>query len=287
MDIAIDIGGTKLAAARIERGDIVARRMAPTPDDDPDALIDALATLCDDWISPARMIAIAVTGVFRNGHVYAVNKKIITRWDGYPLAKRLAQRFGAEKVYRFLNDAVAACWAEYWMRRQRSRSMIYVTVSTGVGGGLVIDGKLVLGAGGKAGHFGHIPIAWEPRCGCGRDGCVEALASGQAIAREASALLGRPVDARWVFEHLDRMAELQPIVDASASAIAGMLDRLEMVVDMDLVVIGGGVGLASGYLDMVRSNLGSERHFAVEPALLGPDSGLSGVARWASDTPSS
>ncbi len=281
MDIAIDIGGTKLAVARLDRGDIVDQRTAPTPDDDPDSLIEALAMLCDDWIPPAGMIAAAVTGIFRNGRIYAVNKDIITRWDGYPLAERLAGRFGTDKTYRFLNDAVAACWGEYWARHQRSRSMVYVTISTGVGGGLVMDGKLILGAGGKAGHVGHVSIESEPRCGCGRNGCVEALASGLAISREASALLGRPVGARWVFEQLDRMPELRPIVEASAKAIARLLDQLEMVIDMDLVVIGGGVGLAPGYLDRIRSNLGPERHFTIEPALLGPDSGLLGVARWA------
>lgn len=282
MDIALDIGGTKLSAARVSLGNIIEQRTTATPGDDPDALIAALADLCDGWISEAAVISTAVTGVFRDGHIHAVNKAIISNWHGYPLQQRLAKRFGTDKTYRFLNDAVAACWGEYLARQTRPSSMIYLTVSTGVGGGMVIHGRPVIGAAGKAGHFGHVSIAPGPRCNCGRDGCVEALASGRAISKQASTLLKRPVDAKWVFKNLDRMPELRPIVETSAKAIAKLLDRLDMIVDTELVVIGGGVGLAPGYLDLVRKAIRPDQTMAIEPALLGTNSGLIGVAKWAS-----
>lgn len=281
MDIALDIGGTKLAAANVSQGEIIEQRTTATPGDDPDALIATLVDLCDGWITEAAVISTAVTGVVRDGHVHAVNKAIISNWDGYPLQRRLAERFGADKAYRFLNDAVAACWGEYLARQPRPSSMVYLTISTGVGGGMVIHGRPVLGDGFKAGHFGHVSIASVPLCGCGRLGCVEALASGRAIAEQASALLKRSVDARWVFQELDRMPELKPIVEGSANAIARLLDQLDMIVDTDLVVIGGGVGLAPGYLDLIREAIRPDQVLAVEPALLGVESGLVGVAKWA------
>ena len=280
MDIALDIGGTKLAVARVKDGKIVERRTTPTPGDDPDALIAALVDLCDGWTAEAGVISGAVTGVVRDGHVVAVNKNLISNWHGYPLQRRLAEHFGPDKVYSFLNDAVAACWGEYLARGPQPSSIAYLTISTGVGGGLVIHGRPVVGAAGKAGHVGHVSIASTPLCGCGRHGCVEALASGRAISEQASALLDRPVDAEWVFDELDRTPELAPIVEASASAIAKLLDQLDMIVDMDLVVVGGGVGLAPGYLDRVRKAVGPEKDFAIEPALLGANSGLIGIAKW-------
>ena len=280
MDIALDIGGTKLAVARIKDGEIVERRTTPTPGDDPDALIAALVSLCDGWTAEAGVISSAVTGVVRDGHVVAVNRNLISNWHGYPLQRRLAEHFGADKIYRFLNDAVAACWGEYLARKPRPSSMIYLTISTGVGGGLVIHGRPVVGAAGKAGHVGHVRVASTPPCGCGRHGCVEALASGLAISEQASALLDRPVDAKWVFDELDRTPELMPVVDGSAKAIAVLLDQLGMIVDADLVVIGGGVGLAPSYLDRIKKAVGPDQDFTIEPALLGADSGLVGAAKW-------
>ncbi|MGI9489103.1 MAG: ROK family protein [Geminicoccaceae bacterium] len=280
MDIALDIGGTKLAAARVSQGEIVERRTAPTPGDDPDALIAALVDLCDGWIAEATVISAAVTGVVRDGRVVAVNKNLISNWHGYPLQRQLAEHFGTGKAYRLLNDAVAACWGECMAREPRPSSMIYLTISTGVGGGLVIHGRPVLGAAGKAGHVGHVSVASGPLCGCGRHGCAEALASGRAIAEQASALMKRPVDAKWVFDQLDRTPELMPIIDGSARATAKLLDQLDMIVDAGLVVIGGGVGLTPGYLDRVSKAVGPDKDFAIEPALLGADSGLIGAAKW-------
>ncbi len=280
MDIALDIGGTKLAAARVGDGKIVERRTTPTPGDDPDALIAALVDLCDGWTADVGVISSAVTGVVRDGYVVAVNKNLISNWHGYPLQRRLAEHFGTDKIYRFLNDAVAACWGEYLARKPRPSSMIYLTISTGVGGGLVIHGRPVLGAVGKAGHVGHVRVASAPLCGCGRRGCVEVLASGRAISEQASALLERPVDAKCVFDELERKPELMSVVDGSAKAIAMLLDQLDMIVDADLVVIGGGVGLAPGYLELVRKAVGPGQDFTIEPAILGSDSGLIGAAKW-------
>ncbi|MDH3665170.1 MAG: ROK family protein, partial [Alphaproteobacteria bacterium] len=242
MDIALDIGGTKLAAARVGDGEIVERRTTPTPGGDPDAIIAALVDLCDGWIAEAGVISSAVTGMVRDGHIIAVNKNLISNWHGYPLQRRLTEHFGTDKIYHFLNDAVAACWGEYTARDPRPSSMVYLTISTGVGGGMVINGRPVLGDTVKAGHFGHVRVASTPLCGCGRHGCVEALASGRAISDQASTLLKRPVDAKWVFDQSDRVPELTPIIVGSAKAIARLLDQLHMIVDTGLVVIGGGVG---------------------------------------------
>ncbi len=243
--IALDIGGSKLAAARFEGGRLTDRREIPTPASDPIALVDAAATLLRGW--PYAGLAVATTGYVADGKVHSVNRVMISQWEGFPLERALRERLNHAGPMLLLNDAAAAAWAEFTTRSPRPRRMAFVTVSTGVGGGLVTDGALLRSEGGLAGHVGHMQIAESGACGCGRVGCVEAIASGTAIAAATVEVFGKRLEAAEVFRRVGTDPRAAAIVDRSAWAIAMLAANLRMLLEIDLVVIGGGVGLAEGY----------------------------------------
>ncbi|CAG9261708.1 N-acetylmannosamine kinase [Paraburkholderia unamae] len=283
--LALDIGGTKIAAAMLDEGAIVMRRQVAMPGS-AEAFGRALAELTADMPAPER-VAVASTGFVQEGRIHAVNQNIISFWNGFALRDFLAARFACPIV--ILNDAQAAAWAEYQACETPPGNLLYLTLSTGVGGGLVIGGRLQVGACGLAGHIGHATVslpspAGRVPCGCGRTGCLETLASGTAIAREATRVFGEPLDSREVFARAvtDRRAER--ILAHAARAVAEAIANCVMLLDVDHVVIGGSVGLAPGMVERIQAALMEEPvlvRVAITKAALGPDSGLIGAAQWA------
>ncbi|MCW6513294.1 ROK family protein, partial [Lichenifustis flavocetrariae] len=177
--LAIDLGGTKLAAALIDGPLILERRETPTDrTGGPTAWIEAVARLVAGWTG-TRSAGIAVTGLVRDGVWRAVNPDTLAVPDDFPLTKTLAAQLGMPVVAR--NDAQAAAWGEYRFGAGRGGTAVFVTVSTGIGGGIVIDGRLVEGRRGLAGHIGISPIETT-------DGVrmLEEVASGAALARMAT-----------------------------------------------------------------------------------------------------
>ncbi|MEZ5864729.1 MAG: ROK family protein [Geminicoccaceae bacterium] len=181
------------------------------------------------------------------------------------------------------NDAAAATFAEAHFGAGRgSRHFAYLTVSTGVGGGIVLDGRLLQSRNGLAGHVGFVSSPFgRSTCGSGRHGTVESTAAGRAIAAEAEALGHAYADARAVFEAAaEGRAWAESIIAGSARAVATLIADLTAIVGLDRVAIGGSVGLATGYLDRVRQALAGEPElFRVElvRAGLGHDSALLGA----------
>ena len=161
--------------------------------------------------------------------------------------------------------------------------MAFVTVSTGIGGGLVLDGRLQVGARGLAGHVGHTisdPNASD--CGCGRPGCIERLASGSAIGRVATERFGRTLAAPEVFTlAAGGDAVASAILEEAATAVARRVTDLAALLDIDRAVIGGGVGLAPGFIDRIAAAVSREPAIfqrSVVKAGMGADAGLVGVA---------
>lgn len=134
-----------------------------------------------------------------------------------------------------------------------TRDMVFVTVSTGVGGGVVSGGQLVTGTGGLAGHLGHtLADPNGPVCGCGRVGCVEAIASGRGIAAAAQGTLAG-CDAKAIFSRAAEGDEqASRLVAYSAQVLARLIADTKAVTDCQRVVVGGSVGLAQGYLTQVE-----------------------------------
>ncbi|MDA0636428.1 ROK family protein [Nonomuraea sp. MCN248] len=194
MILAVDVGGTKLAAARVSPdGAIVAARRAATPQDaGAETLWQALCDLIDPL---SGGITGGITGVgagcggpmaWPSGVVSPLN---IPGWRGFPLRARLAERFPGVPV-RVHNDAICLAVAEHWRGAGRGvADMLGMVVSTGVGGGLILGGRLVDGGTGNAGHIGHVVVEPDggPPCGCGGHGCLEAVARGPALTAWALA----------------------------------------------------------------------------------------------------
>lgn len=254
--LAIDIGGTKLAAALVDDDlNIHQRRELPTPaGKTPDVLALALRELISPLQAGAKCVAAASTGIIRDGVLTAINPANLGGLAAFPLVETLTRITGLPCIA--LNDAQAAALAEYRQLSAGVRDMVFLTVSTGVGGGLICDGKLKTGAGGLAGHVGHTLASPQgPRCGCGRPGCVEAIASGRGIAAAAQGELAG-CDAKAIFAHAANGHEqARALVQRSALTLANLIADLKALTDCDCVVLGGSVGLADGYLPQVEACL--------------------------------
>lgn len=280
--LAIDLGGTKLAAALVdESGRIRQRRERPTPASrTPDALKAALQDLVTPLVSEARRVAVASTGIIRDGALLAINPHNLGGLLHFDLVKAL-QNITGLPVFA-INDAQAAAWAEYHAFGKRVSEFVFITLSTGVGGGIVCNGKLQQGQGGLAGHVGHtLADPQGPRCGCGRVGCVEAIASGRGIAAQAQGeLMG--LDARAIFTQANAgHVQAKQLVERSARAVARLIADLKATTDCGCVVVGGSVGLADNYLSQVQDFLAEEPsvyHVEVFAAHHRHDAGLLGVA---------
>lgn len=235
--LAVDIGGTKFAAGLVTmRGELLDRsRVAVERDVGPQSHLAALAAIVGEQLDRAgdqhhvrvRAIGISCAGPIER-HCEAVSPLNIPSWRRFPLRQHLRDITGLP-VYGDL-DAKALALSEGWLGAARGvESFCAITVSTGVGGGLVIDGELLDGATGNAGHIGHVIV--EPggrRCGCGARGCLEAEASGLAI----ETITGRPPTEPTY----DIMRRTGRLVGRAAGMIAATMD-------LDLVVVGGGVAL--------------------------------------------
>ncbi|HDG1671120.1 TPA: N-acetylmannosamine kinase [Kluyvera cryocrescens] len=280
--LAIDIGGTKLAAALVDDAlNLLERRELSTPaSQTPDALHAALRTLVSPLFPRADRVAIASTGMIRDGMLLAINPQNLGGLHNFPLADTLSAMTGLPVLA--VNDAQAAAWAEYRALGDDYRDMAFITISTGVGGGVVHNGQLMCGTGGFAGHLGHtLADPNGPMCGCGRRGCVEAMASGRGIAAAAQGELAG-CDAKTIFTRAGEGDEQAAwLIHRSAQALARLIADVKATTDCQCVVLGGSVGLAEGYLTQVDAYLAQEPQayqVRLQPAHYRHDAGLLGAA---------
>jgi glucokinase len=274
--LAVDVGGTKLAAALVSpTGEVVARAQTPTPRGDDvtaDTLFDALAAVVAGVGGNGD---VDVCGVGCGGPMSADGARVsplnIPAWRSFPLRARLAELTGVPVFVD--NDAKALALGEGWVGAARGqRNFLAMVVSTGVGGGIVLDGRLLDGEAGNAGHVGHVIVEPDGRtCGCGARGCLEAEASGTAIA----AITGSP-PAEADAEVVERTGTL--VGRAVASVVA--------LLDLPLAVVAGSVALGFGAPFFVaaqreldaRARLDFCRGARIVPAGLGDAGPLVGAA---------
>ncbi|OOF60262.1 N-acetylmannosamine kinase [Rodentibacter myodis] len=285
--LALDIGGTKIAAAIVEKGEITSRQQIATPQDNAaEALHQAVARLLKNYMGQFDYVAVASTGIINNGILTALNSKNLGGLAEFPLKESIARH--TDKPIGLLNDVQAAAYAEYRVTENNTfTNFAFITVSTGVGGGLIVNRQLLTEPNGIAGHIGHTLA--DPNgaiCGCGRRGCVEAIASGRAI-EAATAMWDEPCSPKEVFERFRKNDEkATALVVRSAQTIAHLIADLKIGLDMQKVVIGGSVGLAEGYLPLVKDFLNEMPqvyHCDVAAAQFGQDAGLIGAAYWVND----
>ncbi|HYH48858.1 MAG TPA: ROK family protein [Acidimicrobiia bacterium] len=274
--LAVDIGGTKLAAGLVEAhsGRILRRVMTPTPrSDDAEVVFGALVGLFDE-LGPEWRSA-EVCGIGSGGPMTAGGEELtpvhIPAWQRFPLRRRMEEATGRPTFVD--NDAKAVALAEGWVGAAAGvGAYIGMVVSTGIGGGIVLDGRLLDGQAGNAGHIGHVVVEPEGRtCFCGGRGCLEGEASGRAI----EAITGRP-PAEAPRDVIERAGRL---VGRAVASVANLLD-------LDLAVVAGSVALGFGdrffaaaqaEVD-VLARLEFSRGARIRPAGLGGDAPLIGAA---------
>jgi glucokinase len=290
ISLGLDLGGTKIAAALVDDGDgsIIARARLETPQsgfrDVIAALTEAADSLLERATQPVAAIGIGCPGPLdlAAGRVrFAPN---IAGMEDVPLVEALEESLGRGVVLE--NDANAAGYAEHRFGAARDLpSSIFVTLSTGIGGGIFVGNEVLHGANGMAGEIGHmVMLPGGPMGGDGHPGTWEGLAAGRAIARDATYVFSRPMTSEELFalaQAGDRRA--LAIVDQAANFTGLGLANLVKVIDPAGLVLGGGLSsIGPFYLDRVRDALeaaliGYPRP-SVRVAQLGGDAGVIGAA---------
>jgi len=283
---AIDLGGTKIAGALGQAdGVLVAEQTIPTEaDGGPDHVINRIAGLVRSLGGSPAALGIGVPGlVDRSAGDVLFLPNLATQWRGVPLARRLAAELGIP--VHILNDARAATLGEFRFGHSAPNMLLY-TLGTGVGGGVVVDGRLRLGPFGAAGELGHQAI--EPNgelCNCGSRGCLETLVSGPALARAGAALLGRPVTVA----EMAALPQCQPLFARAGESLGIAVANMISALHPDLVVFGGGLSsLGDLLLGPVRPTVAARvRMFPpgavrLERSALGEKAGVLGALALAS-----
>ncbi|MFI0987078.1 ROK family protein [Streptomyces exfoliatus] len=296
--VALDIGGTKIAGALVDgdgRVRLRTRRATPAREDGETvmgAVEDVIATLAASplWAA-AGAVGIGSAGPV-DAHRGTVSPVNVPGWRDYPLVDRVRRATGGRPV-TLVGDGVAMTAAEHWLGAAKGHdNALCLVVSTGVGGGLVLGGRLHPGPTGNAGHIGHIAVDMDGEpCACGARGCVERIASGPHLARRALENGWRPgPDGDTTAAAVAAAARAgDPVAVASferaAQALAAGIAATAALVEIDIAVVGGGVAGAGEVLFApLRRSLASYatlsfvRHLTVVPALTGTDAGLLGAA---------
>jgi len=306
--IGVDIGGTKIAVGAVSNdGAVLSRHDVPTPSSDASALDDAI---CQAVLRVAEGAAVDVVGIGAAGWIGLESGMIHfsphIAWRDYPVAEHVSQRLQVPVILR--NDADAAGWAEYRFGAARGAKVaLCVTVGTGIGGGIIIDGELYRGNAGLAGEIGHMVIRQGGRkCACGGVGCWETYASGSALVAQARKWMkSKPTASGRLVELCgDRAGDLTGSMitraanegDALAAELFEWLGRrlgtglgsLAAVLDPSVIVVGGGVSDAGELLlsparaSFANSMTNAPSRPPIVRAELGTAAGMVGAADLAS-----
>jgi glucokinase len=304
--IGVDVGGTKIAAGVVSPdGDILNEVRYPSAGPR-ERLLSTIARAVNEVRDGFEVggICLAVPGTVSTAENKIIDAPNLHAIEGVPLKDELEERTGLSTTVE--NDANAAAWGEFrFGAGSEATHLVFITLGTGVGGGVISHGVLLRGAQGAGGELGHITIqATGPRCGCGNHGCLEALASGTAIARRArevasenpDSALGRLAVERTVLG--EDVAELTREGDEAARSVLEETGRwlgiglagYVNVFNPEVIAVGGGAARAGELIleparKEVRLRAMSPGRDLVEikPATLGARSGVLGAAALARD----
>lgn len=320
MIIAFDIGGSKISAALMQNNKIIARQQRASPiHSDIDQLLPSLYEICDAWVCDHGIgddgicdaeigddgscdaetkskkpliegIGIATTGHVQQGEVIYFSTGAEHKIS---LSKLLETRY--KVPVNIINDACAAAWGEFRLGKHfeapnSEDALTYITVSTGIGGGIINQGKVLSSKKGLAGHLGHTSVSLKPSqsnhlnndtlCACGRKNCIETYASGTAIAKRASQLINKSISCKAVFEQQDNEV-FDNLLNNCAEMLAEMIANVTAFADSPVVVIGGSVGLADRFIGRINKAMATypERYRPqIRKAHLNHDADLYGAA---------
>lgn len=269
--LSIDLGGTKMLAALVRGTEVVDTRRIATPrEGDPARWLATLFTAIEPWRGGYDRVGAAVTGIVDGGYWSALNRKTLDIPDRFPLAEAIERLAGLPVLAA--NDAQAAAWGEFAFGAGQQENMVFLTISTGIGGGIVVNGRLLEGL---AGHFGQMLNADQP------GDVLEDQVSGRWIANEASPHLPGATAREAFAAARDGHEWAKRIIDQSAARTALLCRNIQLALDPRRIVIGGSIGLAEGYLAAVTENLEavpSRLRPSLHAAALGENAGVIGIA---------
>lgn len=286
--LAVDFGGTKVEAALVADGHLIpgTRHRQPTG-------AEASAAELDDAVRSVVTSALGERGVSAVGIGCAgpvdsvrglVSPLNIPAWRDHPLRQLVVSLVPDARVHLAI-DGLAITLAEArYGAGQGSSNVLGMVVSTGVGGGLVLDGRGISGASGNAGHVGHVQVSgFDDPCPCGRSGCLEAVASGPSAVRWARAQGFAGTTGEDLAAAASTVSVARQAIERSARAVGLAVASASALVDLDVVAIGGGFSHAApDYLDLVRTaadeGFGFVRATRILPAGLGSEAPLIGAA---------
>jgi glucokinase len=290
--IGLDIGGSFLKGAAVNpSGKVEGRLHEPIRKETLEELLAqleaAVSTLAGS--AGARAVGIGIPGIVEQEAARVRVAPNVPVLNGYALAEELQRRTSKEAYLE--NDANAAALAEAWLGAGRgSDQQIFVSLGTGIGAGVILNGRIWSGKSGYAGEIGHIQV--DPQglpCGCGSRGCLETIAGIQGWTRRAEAALGKPLDPEAIVGAArNGDARAIQIVDETASALGVGIGAALNLLNVDRIVVGGGVAAAGEFL---LDRISAEVRKRVFPqvfadttfrlAELGGDAGVVGAARGA------
>jgi len=310
--LTVDLGGTKIMAAVVlPDGKLLLRNYCLTmADKGPEIVIDRIIFAVNETMARAQLkgseligLGIAAAGILDTKKGIVTTSPNLPHWYNVPLRDILTEKL--DVITYIINDANAATLGEHRFGAGRGLdNMVYLTVSTGIGGGIIVDGELYSGADGCAGELGHMTIEVNgPQCHCGNFGCLEALASGWAVAKAAITRINsgekssiieladgtlESISAEIVAEAARQGDRLAIDIVAEAANYLGVgLANLVNIFNPELIVIGGGLSKMGGMLLKPARKVLKERAFQlpadtvrVVRARLGSNAGIIGAAAY-------
>ena len=290
--VAVDIGATKAAIAIVSNKlEVIKKTEVPTGSNSDiwSRIEKATQLLIDSFNFQIDGVGIASAGPInlKTGSISPVN---ISNWREFPIVERFSKLLGASNIVLH-GDAVALAHAEYKIGAGKGcTSMLGMVVSTGIGGGLIINGKVFNGISGNAGYFGHHSISYQSEvCNCGRSGCVELFASGPKMVAYA-----KEIGWQGISDDFQALAESAKSgdqialtsINKGAQALANGIVNVLCILDINTVVVGGGVTQAGAiYWDALSKHVQAEsqkvdfiKQVDLRKSELSRDAGLIGAA---------
>jgi len=302
--LGVDIGGTKVAVGVVDRaGKIVAQGRKPmVANGTPEAALQAVTDAIDAMGSGFESIGICAPGPLDPRTGVVLNPPNLPCWRNFPLAEEIRRKYSVK--VKVDNDANAAALAEtIWGAARGFKYVFYATVGTGIGSGIVFDGRIYHGKTGSAAEGGHQSIDYRgPVCNCGKRGCIEILAAGPAIAKRAQSKFGSGARVSKILElaHDDITAiksemvgqaftsgdaVAREVLEETVELLTAWLGNVVDMLDPDVLVMGGGVAaMLRPFFDEIKRNLPRwcvNPHVSDIPLLMahyGADAGIAGGA---------
>ena len=281
--IAIDFGATKISVSQIIKGKFKKTITEPT----------SIHKIANNYIQQierniknlnifkSKKIGIAITGrVDQYGNWYPVNKENLGNFK-IPLKKLIEKKFNTAST--IINDATAAALGEAnYGKGFKYKRVGYITISSGIGVGVILNNKPLLSENGLAGHLGFTTSTLaKTKCGSGRIGTFESIASGKAMSKIAKQKGHKNISAKEIFKlSFQNKKWAKEIIDLSAKSVSELCANLKAIFDIDIIILGGSIGMAQGYLELVKKNLKKEPklfHVKVVKSSLGVKASKMGV----------